>query len=59
LVEAMVNSGLAASNAEAKRLIEQRGVKIDGKVATGDDPLQPGNVVVQVGKRRWMRFVVK
>jgi tyrosyl-tRNA synthetase len=58
LIEATVKSGLATSNAEAKRLIEQRGVKIDGKVATGDDPLQPGNVV-QVGKRRWMRFVVK
>jgi tyrosyl-tRNA synthetase len=59
LIEAMVKSGLVSSNAEAKRLVEQRGVKIDGKVATGDDPLQPGNVVVQVGKRRWMRFVVK
>jgi tyrosyl-tRNA synthetase len=56
----MVKSGLAKSNAEAKRLIEQHGVKVDGKVATGDDPLRPGsNVVVQVGKRRWMRFVVK
>jgi tyrosyl-tRNA synthetase len=59
LVEAMVKSGLAKSNAEAKRLIEQRGVKVDGNVASGDDPLQPGSVVVQVGKRRWMRFVVK
>jgi tyrosyl-tRNA synthetase len=58
LIEAMVKSGLAASNGEARRLIEQRGVKIDRKLATGDDPLKPGNVV-QVGKRRWMRFVVK
>jgi len=58
LIEAMVKSGLATSNGEARRLIEQRGVKIDGKLATGDDPLKPGNVV-QVGKRRWMRFVVK
>jgi tyrosyl-tRNA synthetase len=60
VIEGMVKSGLAKSNAEAKRLIEQRGVKIDGKVVTGDDPLLPGSdVVVQVGKRRWMRFVVK
>jgi tyrosyl-tRNA synthetase len=58
LVEAMVRNGLAKSNGEARRLIEQRGVKIDGVVATGDDPLKPG-VVVQVGKRRWIRFVVK
>jgi tyrosyl-tRNA synthetase len=59
LIEAMVKSGLAKSNAEAKRLIEQRGVKVDGTVVTGDDPLQPGSVVVQVGKRRWVRVVVK
>jgi tyrosyl-tRNA synthetase len=59
LIEAMVKSGLVKSNAEAKRLIEQRGVKVDGNVASGDDPLKPGSVVVQVGKRRWMRFVVK
>ncbi len=59
LIEAMVKSGLAKSNAEAKRLVEQRGVKVDGTVVTGDDPLQPGSVVVQVGKRRWVRLVVK
>ena len=58
LIEAMVKSGLAKSNGEARRLIEQRGVKIDGVVATGDDPLNPASVV-QVGKRRWIRFVVK
>jgi len=58
LIEAMVKSGLARSNGEARRLIEQRGVKIDGVVATGDDPLNPASVV-QVGKRRWIRFVVK
>jgi tyrosyl-tRNA synthetase len=58
LIEGLVKSGLAMTNGDAKRLIEQRGVKVDGKVATGDDPLEPGQVV-QVGKRRWMRFVVK
>lgn len=58
LIEAMVKSGLAKSNGEARRLIEQRGVKINGQLATGDDPLKPGDVV-QVGKRRWIRFLVK
>src|SRR5436190_180911 len=58
LVEALVTSGLARSNGEARRLIEQRGVKVDGVVATGDDPLQP-HQVVHVGKRRWMRFVAR
>ncbi len=59
LVEAMVKSGLAKSNAEAKRLIEQRGVKVDGTLVTDDDSLKPGSFVVQVGKRRWVRVVVK
>ncbi len=58
LIEAMVKSGIAKSNGEARRLIDQRGVKINGTVATGDDPLLP-DAVVQVGKRRWVRFVVK
>jgi tyrosyl-tRNA synthetase len=59
LVEALVKSGITKSNGEARRLIEQGGVKVGGQVATGDDPLKPGDVVVQVGKRRWIRFVVK
>jgi len=58
LVEALVTSGLARSNGEARRLIEQRGVKVDGVVAGGDEALQ-ANQVVQVGKRRWMRFVAR
>jgi tyrosyl-tRNA synthetase len=58
LIEAMVESGLARSNGEVRRLIEQRGVRINGQVAEGDGPLAPGDVV-QVGKRRWMRFVVE
>jgi len=58
LIEAMVHSGLAKSNSEARRLIEQRGVKINAAVATGDDPIRPGDVI-QVGKRRWTRFVLK
>ena len=58
LVDALVTSGLAKSNGEARRVIEQRGVKVDGKVANVDDRLER-DTVVQVGKRRWIRFVVK
>ena len=58
LIEAMVSGGLARSNGEARRLIDQRGIKVNGTLATTDDPLKPGDVV-QVGKRRWVRFVVK
>jgi len=54
----MVVSGLARSNGEARRLIEQHGVKVNGQLATGDDPLKPDDIV-QVGRRRWMRFVIQ
>jgi tyrosyl-tRNA synthetase len=50
---------LSASNSEARRLIEQGGVKVDGEAlreikteipTTGDEPL-----LIQVGKRRFAR----
>jgi tyrosyl-tRNA synthetase len=52
----LVALGRAASNGEARRLIEQGGVRLDGEVA--DDPasdLDPDDLrgrVLQVG-RRW------
>jgi tyrosyl-tRNA synthetase len=55
----LVKTGLAASNAEAKRLIEQGGVSIDGhtiKVVNHIEPLKPGMIAtIKVGKRRFLR----
>jgi tyrosyl-tRNA synthetase len=56
----MVASGLAASNSEARRLIEQGGVRVNGAPVT--DPGQEYTVseladaVVQVGRRRFVRL---
>jgi tyrosyl-tRNA synthetase len=54
-------TGLASSNADARRLIEQGGVRIDGQVV-GDpdaefDPSDLAGRVVQVGRRRFVRLV--
>jgi tyrosyl-tRNA synthetase len=55
----LVESGLAASIAEARRLIEQGGVSIDGERHTRNDseinvsPERP--LLVQVGKRKFLR----
>jgi len=57
LLDVLVDSGLVESKSQARRLIEQNGVKIDGDPA--DDPymvLMPP-VVVQVGKRRFVRVI--
>jgi tyrosyl-tRNA synthetase len=66
IMEAMVKSGLATSMREARRLIDQRGVRLNHRLVGADDPLLPADVVevhdgdvVQVGRRRWVRFVVR
>jgi tyrosyl-tRNA synthetase len=55
-------SELAASRAEAKRLIEQGGVSVDGiRVVGGDVSLELAAskaIVLKVGKRRFVRVVV-
>src|SRR5216683_1895181 len=45
LIEAMVKSGLVKSNAEAKRLIEQRGVKVDGEKVEPTATAVAGDVI--------------
>jgi tyrosyl-tRNA synthetase len=57
---ALARSGLASSTSEARRLIEQGGVKIDGEVV-GDPEchVSPGSYVLQRGKRRFLRLVVE
>ncbi len=61
LPRAIVAAGLAASNGEARRAIEQGGVRLDGQVV--DDPAAEVPVetlvgaVVQVGRRRFARIM--
>ncbi len=51
--------GLAGSTSEARRLVQQGGVRIDGEVER--DPSRSverprGGLLLQVGKRRWLRI---
>jgi tyrosyl-tRNA synthetase len=57
----LVEAGLAKSNGEARRLIAQGGVQVDGqRVAESSEELaQGGTYVIKVGKRRFRRVVVK
>lgn len=57
LLDVLVDSGLVKSKSQARRLVQQNGVKVDGE--TVSDPylqLEPP-VVVQVGKRRFVKVV--
>ncbi len=63
IVSVMVGTGLAPSNSEARRLIKQGGVKIDGEtVGSIDMELQKSKDgkehIVQVGKRKFARIKI-
>ena len=59
IVDLICAVGLAPSKREARRLIEQGGVKLEGEaVASADAVVQPGPPqVLQVGRRRFVRLV--
>ncbi len=59
LPQALKQAGLVPSTAEAVRMIEQRGVRIDGAVAEDRAlRLSAGTVVLQVGKRKFVRVTL-
>jgi tyrosyl-tRNA synthetase len=61
IVRLLAGVGLADSNADARRLIEQGGVRIDGQPVTDPDVELPvsevAGRVLQVGRRRFVRLV--
>ncbi len=56
----LTETGLVASNGEARRLIEQGGVRVDDRVVsdttTEFEPAALSGAVVQVGKRKFLRI---
>lgn len=60
LVDLLVDSSLILSKSEAKRIIEQGGVEIDGQTIT--DPQQnvelKNDMIVKVGKRRFLKVSI-
>lgn len=54
LFELLVEAGLSPSKSEARRLVQQGAVSVGGeKVSDPTQPLASGEMVVQVGKRRF------
>jgi tyrosyl-tRNA synthetase len=59
LAQLLADTGLAASKGEARRLIEQGGVKVDGEkaaAASTEVRIDGGSVLLQVGKRKFLRL---
>lgn len=61
IVDVLTEAGLAHSRSAARRLIEQGGVRLDGRtVERGDEVLDfSGEAVLQVGKRHFVRLIGK
>jgi tyrosyl-tRNA synthetase len=61
LYKVIVSAGLSASNNDARRLISQGAVSVDGEVIAGEDaatrplPARPAPYLLKVGKRRFAR----
>ncbi len=55
IVDVLVETKLAASKSEAKRLIEQKGVKVDDQVASEETQAGSGSLI-QVGKRKFIKI---
>jgi tyrosyl-tRNA synthetase len=56
VTEVLLESGLASSRSEAKRLIDQKGVRLDGEALLKGDMPFPHPGVLQAGKRRFVRI---
>ena len=56
----LTDAGLAASRGEAKRLIKQGSLSLDGqRCEDAETPLEPGSYVVKLGKKRFLRLTVR
>jgi tyrosyl-tRNA synthetase len=55
VIDVILAANLAASKSEARRLLDQKGVRLDGEtIERGDTPF-PHAGVLQVGKRKFLR----
>lgn len=60
LAQLLADTGLAASKGEARRLIEQGGVRVNGEKATAanaDIVIEGDSVLLQVGKRKFLKVL--
>jgi tyrosyl-tRNA synthetase len=55
VLDVLTSSGMVASKSEGKRVIGQKGVRLDGEVLSDYDEIFPHPGILQVGKRRFLR----
>ena len=55
VIDVLIAAGLVSSKSDGRRMIDQKGVKLDGDVLEKADAAFPHPGVLQVGKRRFVR----
>ena len=56
----LTDAGLTASRGEARRLIQQNALTVDGTLVTdANTPFAPGDYVIKLGKKRFLRLTVQ
>ncbi len=55
LLDVLVSTGLVASKNDGKRLVNQKGVRLDGEVLTDAHAALPHAGILQVGKRKFVK----
>jgi tyrosyl-tRNA synthetase len=55
VLEVLMGAGLVSSKSEARRMLDQKGVRLDGETLGRGDEVFPHPGVLQVGKRRFVR----
>ena len=57
VIDVLVDLGLCSSRSEARRLVTQNGVRLDGEILGDPSAPFPHSGVIQVGKRHFVRIV--
>jgi tyrosyl-tRNA synthetase len=55
IIDVLMGAGLVSSKSEGRRMLDQKGVRLDGETLGRGDVLFPHPGVLQVGKRRFVR----
>jgi tyrosyl-tRNA synthetase len=55
VLDVLIATGLVGSKSEGRRMIDQKGVRLDGEALEAFDATFPHPGVLQVGKRRFVR----
>lgn len=57
IIEILVESKLVKSKSEAQRLVEQKGIKVDGKILESSKKVIGSGSVIQKGKRHFIKII--